>query len=163
MGAVEKIENSQPKEGLDQVREIIVGAQLRELERKIARLESRASNDVEDLRKEITRRLSDLEAYVRGEVEGLSARVDDERNARLEADAQQGKELRETAATIELRTNRIDDAGTRGLREMRRMVLEQSKSLLAEVGRARDELIAMLEPPRIEPQSTFEGDRPSMH
>jgi len=158
MSAAEKNDPTpqQARNGIDQVREILFGVQLRELERKLARLEGRLGGDVEDVRKEVGRRLSDLEAYVRGEVEALSSRLDDERNARVQAQAQQAKETRDTFANLELRTNRLDDAGSRGLRELRKQLLDQSKALLEEVGRTRDELLALLDPER-QPESARES------
>lgn len=171
MSPVEKNENAneQPRNGIEQVREILFGAQLRELERKIARLESRFGGGVEDARKELGRRLSDLEAYVRGEVEALSARLDDERNARVQSHAQQTSETRDTVAQFESRVNRLDEASSRGLRELRRQLLDQSKTLLEEVGRTRDELLSVLDPDRqaeaspAEATSAYEAERLSAH
>ncbi|MGZ3422828.1 MAG: hypothetical protein ACXVEF_37510 [Polyangiales bacterium] len=154
------------RNGLDEVREILVGGQLRDLERKIARLEARFGGEVDDFRKEIGKRLSDLEAYVRGEVEALSSRLDDERNARVEAQAQQAKEARETASTLELKTNRLDEAGSRGLRDLRRQMHEQSKSILDEVARTKNEIVSLLEPHGerdLDRDVAVEGERASLH
>ncbi len=137
-----------PRDGIEQVRELLFGAQFQELERKLARLEGRLGGDVDEVRKEVARRLSDLEAYVRGEVEALTSRLDDERNARLQAAAQQAKDARETLGNLEAQTHRLDDASSRGLRDLRRQLLDQSKTLLEELGRTREELSAMLDPDR---------------
>lgn len=161
--------NEARRNGIEQVREILFGEQLREIERKLARLESRFGGGVDDARKELGRRISDLEAYVRGEVEALTARLDDERNARVQTYAQQASETRDTVAQFESRVNRLDEASSRGLRELRRQLLDQSKSLLEEVGRTREELLAVLDPDRPlessggESATSFEAERASSH
>ena len=67
---------------LDKVRDLLFGGQMRDYDRKFARLEERLVKETADLRDEVKKRLAALEAYMKAEVESLSDRLRAEQDGR---------------------------------------------------------------------------------
>ena len=67
---------------LDKVRDLLFGGQMRDYDRKFARLEESLVKETADLREEVRRRLSALEAYMKAEVESQSDRLRAEQEGR---------------------------------------------------------------------------------
>src|SRR3974390_2556944 len=65
-------------DGIGQVREILVGAIQRDLERRLSRLEAHVGARVVDLQQEVRRRIDVIEAHLRKEIEALSTRLESE-------------------------------------------------------------------------------------
>lgn len=70
---------------LDKVRDILFGNQVRDFERRFARLEERLIKETASLKDDMRKRLDALEAYVRSEAESLEAQIKSERNDRTDA------------------------------------------------------------------------------
>src|SRR5262249_37825671 len=70
------ISAAERKDGIDQVREILVGAIQRDLERKLARTESHLNARLAEIQQEARRRTEVIEAHLRKESDALSARMD---------------------------------------------------------------------------------------
>src|SRR5271166_1295950 len=69
-------------ENLDKVRDILFGSQMRDNERRFARLEERVLKESTEVREEGRKRLESLEAFVRKEVQSLVERVKNEQTQR---------------------------------------------------------------------------------
>ena len=70
---------------LEKVRDLLFGVQMRDYERKFARLEERIAKETSDLRDEVRKRLSAIEAVVQREVDSLSDRLKGEQENRTNA------------------------------------------------------------------------------
>ena len=68
---------------LDKVRDLLFGGQMRDYDRKFARLEERLVKETADLREEVKRRLSALETYMKAELESQSDRIRAEQEGRI--------------------------------------------------------------------------------
>lgn len=66
---------------LDKVRDLLFGGQMRDYNRKFARLEERLTKETADLRDDVKQRLAGLEAYLKAEVESLSERLRSEQES----------------------------------------------------------------------------------
>ncbi|WP_438023150.1 hypothetical protein [Sorangium sp. So ce233] len=130
---------------LEQVRDILCGAQLRELARRLSHTDAQLAVQAEELRSEARRRLDVLEAHVRKEIEALGATLEAQRAASACTLGNVARESREAIASFEQRIQRLEDLVTRTHREFRQQFLEQSKSFLDETRRTRDELSATFE------------------
>lgn len=130
---------------LEQVRDILCGAQLRELARRLSHTDAQLAVQAEELRSEARRRLDVLEAHLRKEIDALSATLEAQRAASACTLGNVARESREAIASFEQRIQRLEDLVTRTHRELRQQLLEQSKSFLDETRRTRDELSATLE------------------
>ncbi|WP_437731006.1 hypothetical protein [Sorangium sp. So ce1335] len=130
---------------LEQVRDILCGAQLRELARRLSHTDAQLAAQAEELRSEARRRLDVLEAHVRREIEALGATVEAHRAAGAGALGSLARESRDALDAFEQRIQRLEDLVARAHRELRQQLLEQSKSFLDETRRTRDELSATIE------------------
>ena len=130
---------------LEQVREILVGAQHRELVRRMARMDARIAAQGEELRAETRRRLEALEQHVTKECEALGAAIEAQRSAQIDAQSAAAREARDVVALLEQRVKRLEEVNARSQRELRQQLLDQAKSFIDEVRRLRDELGMALE------------------
>ncbi|KYF82146.1 hypothetical protein BE17_29175 [Sorangium cellulosum] len=130
---------------LEQVRDILCGAQLREFARRLSHTDAQLAAQAEEIRGEARRRLDVLEAHVRREIESLSTSLEAHRSSGACALGNVARESREALGLFEQRVQRLEDLVARTQREFRQQLLEQSKSFLDETRRTRDELSAALE------------------
>jgi hypothetical protein len=117
---------------VDKIRDIIFGSQMRDYEKRFARLEERLTADALALREDTKKRFDTLEAFVQKEVDSLSQRLKGEKSERAEALKELTRELRDTAKTIDKRLSQLDDQLAKEAAALRSQLLEQSKQLAAE-------------------------------
>jgi hypothetical protein len=129
---------------LEKVRDILFGNQMRDVDRRFARLEERLIKDTRDLKEDITRRLDALEAHSAKETETLAADLRQERADRVEASARLARDLADTATAFERRSANIEEQVARGQREIRQHILEQQHRLSEEMRGRIDEVLALL-------------------
>ena len=118
---------------LEKIRDILFGAQVHDFEKRFARLEERLLKETADARADTRKRFESLESFIRKEVESLADRLKSEQGDRAEAVKEVGRELRETAKALEKRLAVQDEQATKGQRELRQQILDQSKSLTEEI------------------------------
>src|SRR3979409_1479285 len=70
---------------IDKIREILFGIQMRDYEKRFARLEERLLKESGDLREEAKKRFDSLELYIKHEMEALTERLTAEQHARTES------------------------------------------------------------------------------
>jgi DNA anti-recombination protein RmuC len=107
---------------LDKVRDILFGSQLREIDRRLARLEERLIKETNDLKSDVKNRLDAFDSYMRHETESLTDQMQTERHDRGSGDEQLSK----------------------GLRELRQQLLDQHQHLSDDIRRKVDEVLAAL-------------------
>ena len=129
---------------LDKVREILFGVQMREYDKRFARLEDRLVKETADLKEDVRRRLAALEQYVKHEVEALGERLSAEHGERVEDARGLGEQLREAARSFEKKTAAMDDQSARAQRELRQQILEQQQRLTEEMQQRHHELLQAL-------------------
>lgn len=129
---------------LDKVRDILFGVQMREFERRFARLEDRLVKETNDLKDDVKKRLEALESYARQESEALAAQIKAEQDSRGEAHRDLSRELNETAKAFERRTSALDEQLAKGQRESRQQLLEQYQRLSDEIRTKMDDVLATL-------------------
>ena len=115
------------------MRDILFGSHMREVERRFARLEERLLKETQDLKEEVKRRLEALESFARAESESLADQLRGERGERLES-----------TRTLERRDTTLDEALTKGHRELRQQMLEQHQRLSDDIRQKIDEVLASL-------------------
>lgn len=139
-----KPEDTSPT-GLDQIREILFGPMVRELERGLLRLDAHLSTRARDLEEESRRRTEVLELHLKHETAAISARLDRELSELGDALRKIGREHRDAIAGVEQKLAKLEESGARNDRELRHQLLEQAKSFLDEVHRLRKELFVTLQ------------------
>jgi DNA anti-recombination protein RmuC len=114
---------------LEKVREILFGNQLRDVEKKFARLEERLLKECLNSREENKKRLDNLENYIKQELESLSKRMKQEQGNREETLHNLAEENKKITTALENKLNQFDEHVNNSQREMREQILNQSKNL----------------------------------
>ena len=129
---------------LEKVRDILFGNQMREVDRRFARLEERIVKETRDLKDDIKRRLDALETHTTKETETLAGDLRQERSDRVDANARLARELTDTAGAFERRSTTLDEQMARGQREIRQHILEQQQRASEDMRARIDEVLAAL-------------------
>lgn len=129
---------------IDKVRDILFGTQLREFDRRFARLEERLLKETNDLKEDLRSRLDALELYARKENDSLAEQIKSEHDGRVDAAAALSRELQEAAKTLERRSAALDDQLSKAQRDLRQQILEQHQRLSDEIRKRADDLLAAL-------------------
>jgi len=118
-----------PEGNLDQVRDILFGAQLKELDKKSSDLERLIKTELEHTQNEFRSRLGILEDFIKSEVSSLTSKIKkeaSERNADVERlTDRQDDHKRQTQTRLSELEELLDNTG----REIRKMILEQARNL----------------------------------
>ena len=138
-------EPSAPESGsVDKIRDILFGSQMRDYDKRFARLEERLIKEANDLRDETRRRFDGLESFIRSELAALSDRVRNDASRRDELNEAMSLHLQETARSIERKLSQLDEQTSQAQRDLRQQLLTQSNDLNEEIRRKHDELAAAL-------------------
>jgi molybdopterin converting factor small subunit len=129
---------------LDKVRDLLFGGQMRDYDRKFARLEERLGKETAELREEVRRRLSALESYMKAEVESLSERLRAEQDGRAGADKDLGRELRDSAQQFDQKVSQLDDLVARNQRDLRQQLHAQHQELVDDIRQRVEEVLSRL-------------------
>lgn len=130
---------------LDKVRDILFGAQVRESDRRFARMEERLVKECDDLRAEVRKRLDSLEAYLKAEFETLTDRLKSEETNRAEAVGEVAREVRDVNKNLDRKITQLDDLMLKGQRDIRQQLMEQSNRLSEDMQRNQTNAAAQLE------------------
>ncbi|MBE9211132.1 hypothetical protein IQ247_00105 [Plectonema cf. radiosum LEGE 06105] len=130
---------------LHKVRDILVGSQMRELDKKFSRLEERLVKECTDLRDETRKRLDSLETYIREEADALGAKTKSEQVKRDEALKVITEEQKKVAESLEKKMAEIDEEANKIQRELRQQIFNQSQNLHDDIRQKYEELVGLLE------------------
>ncbi|AFY56596.1 hypothetical protein Riv7116_4164 [Rivularia sp. PCC 7116] len=130
---------------LSKVRDILVGSQMRELDKKFSRLEERLVKQCHDLRDETKKRLDTLENYIKEETDSLSFRAKNEQVKRDESIKAINEEQRKLAESFEKKMVEIDEQASKTQRELRQQIFSQSQSLHDDIREKYQEIVGLLE------------------
>ncbi len=130
---------------LDKVRDILFGNQMREVEKRFARLEERLINESVSLREETKKRLDTIENYLKQEVESLSERLKSEQGSRNEALQALTEDSKKITTALEKKLTQFDEQTSNSQREMREQILDQSKKLQDDIRQKYEEMLTLLQ------------------
>ena len=142
-----KLPNSSDKEGanVDKIRDILFGSQMRDYEKRFARLEESVNKAIDTLRDDMSKRLEILSGFVQKEVDSLSQRIKTEKSERGEGAKELAQEIKDAAKTLEKKIAALDEQLSDGQSDLRAKMLEHSKSFASEIERLRREAAASLD------------------
>jgi hypothetical protein len=138
-GAIEESGN------VDRIRNILFGSQMRDYDGRFQRLEERLAKEATALRSDLQKRLDALEAFMKGEAESLANRLKTEQSERGHAVEKLARDLAETAKGLESKIGHLDEQAAKDIRDLRQQLLEQSKTLSAEIKDKHDQIKAGLD------------------
>ena len=121
---------------LEKIRDILVGSQMREVEKRFARLEERLTKLSSDLRDDLNKSLASLETFVKKEIESLNNRFLTESNERRGAMNTLSLELKALSDFSWQKLNQLDE---------HRQLLDQSKAFSEEIRQKHHELTEVVE------------------
>ena len=125
---------------MEQVRELLFGTQIRDLESRFRLAEERILKETAEMRDDIRRRFDTLEHFIKKETQELGSRLDGEMAERRDATA----ELKQTAAALEERVARLDQHTATHERELRQLILEEVKKLSEEIRTKHEDVTTQL-------------------
>ena len=121
------------EEGIDKVRDILFGAQVRQYEQKFKHLEELIQKEIANLRSETAKSADTLETYVKKELEALSDQVKNEQSGRAESVEELSDKIDRTVKNLEKKTGQLSEKVIVSQRELQEQILQQSKSLMEEI------------------------------
>jgi len=130
---------------LEKIREILVGGQMREVEKRFSRLEDHITKLSYDLRDDLNRSLTSLETFVKKEIESLNDRFLTESNESGGAVKTLSLELKALSDFTRQKLNQREEQGTKDLRELQLQLLDQSRALSEEINQKHGELTELVE------------------
>jgi len=129
---------------LDKVRDILFGGQMREVERRFARLEDRLLKETSDLKDDLRRRLDAVEAYAKHETESLATQLKAEHEDRAESESRISRDMSEAGRATERRITSLDEQLSKSQRELRAQMLEQHQRLSDDIRHKMEDVLATL-------------------
>lgn len=130
---------------LEKVRDILFGNQMRDVDKRLARMEERLQKDFTNLRDETRKSLDSLENYIKQEVDSLTEKLKKERAEREQAVSTLSLEQKNTANALDGKFAQLDEEATTKTRELREQLLNQSKTLHDEIRQKYEEILAVLD------------------
>lgn len=131
-------------DNVDRIREILFGGQMRDYERKFARLEERVAKESSELRADVKRSLEALEVYVGKEVDSLAERLRTEQAERVSAVKELDGGLKALTRSIDERAAQLDEQIAKGQRELRQQIFDGSKNASQEIRRSAENVEAVV-------------------
>lgn len=129
---------------IDKVRDILFGGQMRDYERRFARLEERLAQETAEMKEEVRRRLAALEQFIKQEADSLADRIKTEHDERTDATKDLSREAHENAKAFEKKTGQLDDQIGRAQRDSRQQILELHQRMSDELRQKVEEVLARL-------------------
>lgn len=130
---------------VDKIREILFGGQMRDYDKRFARLEERLLKESAELREGSRRSIEALEMFVKNEFAAIANRLQTEQQSREGSVQGVSRELHEAIKSVDSKLTQFNNQTTETQRDLRQQLLDQSKSLNEEIRRKHDDVSATLE------------------
>lgn len=111
---------------MDQVRELLFGAQLKEIEGRLQKQEDHIMQQLDALRVELRNAVSELEA-------GLSARLEQESRARGQSKSESDTQLANIKAELEKRAGALAEALSKSENALKKLISDENDRITASV------------------------------
>ena len=112
---------------VEKIRDILFGHQMRDYDKRFARLEERLLKEVSEIRDEQRKRFLSLEGELRAEVESLTASLKELRGEQNGSARELAKELKENAKNWERRATLLEESQVKSIKELRFALQEELK------------------------------------
>jgi hypothetical protein len=137
--------SNETRDGIGQVREILVGGVQRDLERRITKLETTVGARLSELQQDTRRRIDVVEGHMRKELDALSTRVESEVVELKDGLRALTREQRESNSASQQRVAKLEESGAHVQHDLRSQILDQAKSFIDELHQMRDEFADTME------------------
>ncbi len=133
-----------PADNLERTRELLFGGNLRDIEKRFARLEERVGRELGEVREEFRRRLGQFETHIKGELESVNSHLGTEREERARLIKQIAGERTSGDSALEEKLAQLVESTGRVQRETSNATREQHRLLAEELQHKFDTLSANL-------------------
>jgi len=130
---------------VNKIRDILFGAQLRDYERRFARMEETLAAGLAETREDTGKRLESLESFIRSEIRNLTESLRWERQEREAALTAAEAHFQSAAAATQKRMSGIEGQSSENRRELHEKIHETSASLQNELTARSREITALIE------------------
>ena len=130
---------------LDKIREILFGTQVREHNKRFSRIEERLLKECTELREDTRKRMDALEVYIRQEIESLTEVVKKQQVSRDEVLKELTQEHKNQVENLERKLFDLDEQANKIARDLRQLILDQSKNMNEDIGKKYAEILATVE------------------
>lgn len=142
--APEALPADETPENLDKVRDILFGGQMRAVDQRLAALEARFQKDLKGLRTDTGKRQSDLEAFIKKEIEALTKKLEVERSKRTDNLKTMEAEVRDGFKGLEKQVAKLDDSASKSDADLRTAILEHTQAVATQIQNMSDNFSAEL-------------------
>ena len=133
-------ESSQTETGsVDKIRDLIFGNQMKDYEKRFARLEEGLQRQVKELGDATNNRLDSIEVYIKKEIEALSDRLKTEQTMRADSAKELSKAIKDATRLISKNIEQLEEKQSRDSRDLRQQLLDMSKKLSGEIAKKQNE------------------------
>ncbi len=124
---------------VDKIREILFGNQIKTFENKFRQLEEKLSKELNDLKDDSTMRIDSLEKFIKSEFESLNHRLSGEKEARVKALDDNVEKFEKHIKSLSNGLSEQEQYNNDKARELRQLLLEQSKDLFEKMNKKQIE------------------------
>jgi len=136
---------TEPKAGIEKVRDILFGSQTKSNEARFLRLEDGLAREVFELKDLLRRRVESLEAFFHSETQSLAERIREEREERMSAFEAHDLEMKGALTSLARRLGDLNIAMNEGDSSVRRDLMNESHKLLDEISLRHESVRGLME------------------
>ncbi len=125
---------------VEKIRDILFGGNMRDYDKRFARLEDRLVSDIERLSQDVFKRFENLDSYIRKEFEDLSNKLHAEKTERKQDREENLGEIKSLQKNTDGKFADIEQQSSAEMRTLRTSIHEQGNELLEMVRTTRDDL-----------------------
>lgn len=131
-------------DNVDKIRDILFGGNMREYDKRFARLEDRLNADIDRLSQDIFKRFDSIDTYIKNEFEDINNRLHTEKTERKKDREDSKADVQGLQKTAENRFADIEQQTSADARTIRATMHEQANELLELVRSTRDEMASSI-------------------
>jgi hypothetical protein len=132
-------------EGIDQVRDLLFGGQMRMVDARIQSLDERLAHETSTMRAEFERQITELDSSIKKELARHAERLAAERTKRVDDLKALSAELRDSLKSLEKRHNNLEEAAGLADADLRDNLVKQGAALSADLSKTSDRLASQLD------------------
>ncbi len=133
-------QESSQDNNVEKIRDILFGGNMRDYDKRFARLEDRLNADIERLSQDVFKRFDTLDGFIKKEFENLNDRLHNEKTERKQDREDSKSDLNSLEKQTSNRFADIEQQTTAEARTIRSTLHEQGNELLELIRTTRDEL-----------------------
>jgi len=129
---------------VEKIRDILFGGNMRDYDKRFARLEDRLTSDIERLSQDVFKRFENLDNFIRSEFEDLSQKLHSERTERKKDREDSSADVQALQKLTDSRFADAEQQNSAEARTLRTSLHEQGNELLEMIRNAREELTSTI-------------------